>query len=83
MRCPLFAGMSGAARYSVRMADGMLDTLRRRWDALAAVFLVPVLVLGGVEDWYGKTDAGDLLGSDAGSTWIVRGRWLEETGEEL
>ena len=49
------------------MADGKLDTLRRRWDALAAVFLVlsPVLVLGGVEDWYGKTDAGDLLGSDA------------------
>ncbi len=36
----------------------------RAWRGWACVVVLLVLALGAMEDWYGRTDAGDLFGSD-------------------
>jgi hypothetical protein len=52
--------------YSERMSRGAArDRDGRRWRIWAVLVALLVLALGAVEDWYGRTDAGDLFGSDA------------------
>ena len=50
------------ARETQQQATARVRTSSRVWAALG---VAAVLGLGAVEDWFGKTDSGDLFGSDA------------------
>ena len=72
----LFPGAFGlseaqlAEPYSGRMrtgaeTDAPEEMTAWRWRAACGLVTVVLLILAAVQDWYGPTDSGDLLGSDA------------------